>query len=70
MSEQQCIFVGKPEECYILCMRSMKLHCLLNHRHLAVTNEGKHEILGIIEDIINNPERYKVISGQVGRRNQ
>ena len=61
-----CIFVSKPKECNI-CLRAMKLQCLLNHQQLVVSEQGQIELQIILLDNINNPKRTKMESGQHGR---
>lgn len=62
-----CIFTDKPKECYIHCMDSLKLMCLLNHIHLKVTEGGRQNLITILEDECDTTRRYKTRSGQVGR---
>ena len=65
--EEECIFVDKPKECEI-CLRSHKLRCLLNKRHLLVRQEAKLELVTILYEFVDSPERYKRKSGEAGRK--
>ena len=62
-----CIFIGKPPDCSV-CLDSMKLNCLLNHRHLLLTEDGKVQIRAQLELIMNDRERYKTKSGEEQRK--
>lgn len=62
----ECIFMDRPKECS-MCMDFKKLQCLLNKRHLILTEKGKEEIVELARKEANSKERYKILSGQVGR---
>jgi len=64
-----CIFVDKPKECLASCLASLKLKCLLNHRHLKVTKTGRTELVQLVKAEVKSPDRYKLVSGQAGRKN-
>lgn len=69
MEIEMCIFVDTPRECRgRVCLRSLKLHCLLNKQHLIVRQESKAELSEILTKKINHPDRYKTKSGEVGRK--
>ena len=63
----ECIFVSQPEECSI-CLEARKIQCLLNKRHLIVRPEAKTELVKLLLERVDNPERYKTAAGEKGRR--
>lgn len=62
-----CIFVSRPVECRGTCLESRKLKCLFDKQHLVVRQETKSELVRLLLDNIDNPDRYKTVSGQAGR---
>jgi hypothetical protein len=52
-----CIFSIKPPECSV-CMDSFKINCLLNHKNYAVKSNSKAELRLLLNDIMNDKERY------------
>jgi len=61
----KCIFVSRPRECRDrgACLQSYKINCLLNHQHLAVTEEGKIEMVELMKKEVSSSRRYKEVSG-------
>ena len=62
-----CIFVDQPKECAV-CSETGKLQCLLNKRHLKVRPKSMVELIEILLNDIDSPERYKIKAGEVGRK--
>jgi len=62
-----CIFVDRPAECST-CLEGRKLQCLLNRKHLILRPEAKPELVNLLYRRMDNPERYKLISGELGRK--
>jgi hypothetical protein len=64
-----CIFVDTPKECTtcIDCSQT-RLQCLLNHRHLRVSEAGVKLLTRDLAVEIAGTSRYKEKAGQAGRR--
>ena len=59
--------MDKPKECSV-CLDARMLHCLQNKQHLIVREEAKEHLRRLFEASMNSPERYKVKSGEEGRK--
>ena len=60
---------ARPQEC-TLCLESRWLHCLLNKRHPVVKDSAKHQLQTQFMKILSDPERYKIKSGEDGRKDE
>lgn len=69
-SDDACLFVDRPSEC-VVCLRTRWLKCLSslsNKRHLLVRPEVRLVLHGLLDGLIDSEERYKVVSGEPGRK--
>ena len=62
-----CIFVDRPHECFE-CYDVSPILCVINKRHLKLTPEGKKRALAAAKIFINSKDRYKIESGEAGRK--
>jgi hypothetical protein len=61
-----CVFVDRPGECWG-CLESQILQCLVNKRHLKLTDDGKIRVVASAVKEAFNPDRYKTKSGKTQR---
>lgn len=69
-----CIFEDTPKECSQVinnkCFGLNKLACIFNHIHLIIAEDAKEELIELLKKEMDNPRRYKLLSGLAGRLGQ